>query len=157
MLRRKKLYFLRQSFMLNSFEVNCSLNSPVASFSSTIQTPIGNRSRIFVRVSHETIYHSRGKDHVIARLTKIVNNLVKDIKIPIFKVIFLSWKLAEFIIFFFTSKNISFLKMFPIFVSYVHSFRSGREKIKVCLWLCSSLMANRKSKSWTDSNINNVS
>ena len=49
--------------------------------------------RFFVQVGHETTYASIRNTHfslnnVIVRLTKIMNNLVKDIKILNFKVIF---------------------------------------------------------------------
>ena len=53
------------------------------------------RPRFFDQVGHETMYASSGNKHFftksydIVRLTKIMNNLLKYIKIRTFKVIFL--------------------------------------------------------------------
>ena len=59
-------------------------------------------------------------DNVIIRLAKVMNNLGKDLKILIFKVIFRHQKLVES--FKNNSVNFNFLKMCPIFVSSVHDF-----------------------------------
>ena len=67
------------------------------------------------------------------RLTKIMNNLVKDLKIPSFKVIFECLKLVECfqkkipkrVIF----KALCLLKMCPIFVGSVHNFGKSDDDI----------------------------
>ena len=48
------------------------------------------RPRFYDQAGHETIYASRGNkhNHVIIRLTKIMNNLLEHLKICIFKLIF---------------------------------------------------------------------
>ena len=67
-------------------------------------------SRFFDRVGHETTYASSGNKHfftnnVNVRLTKIMNNLVKDLKN--LKVIFQCLKLVESYLIFISVKNIS--------------------------------------------------
>ena len=60
-----------------------------------------DRSRFFDQVGHQTTNVSIVKsifsiNNDIVRLTKIVNNLVKDLKILTFKVIFQCQKLVEY-------------------------------------------------------------
>ena len=60
-----------------------------------------DRPRFFGQVGHQTTNASIGNKHIfslnnyIVRLTKIMNNLVKVLKILIFKVIFQCWKSVE--------------------------------------------------------------
>ena len=97
-------------------------------------------------------------NHVIVRLTKIMNNLLEHLKILTFKVIFQCWKLVESfqkkseeywsrrptftkkkILKFFISKVLFFLKRCPIFVSSVHNFSMSDNDI--ILWNLFSLDA----------------
>ena len=61
---------------------------------------IRDRPRFFDQVGHQTTIASIGNKHFslnndLVRLTKIMNNLVKDLKILSFKVIFKCLKLVE--------------------------------------------------------------
>ena len=69
------------------------------------------RPRFFDQVVHQTTNASIGNKHFslnndLVRLTKIMNNLVKDLKILSFKVIFLCLKLVESFQKIFSVKNI---------------------------------------------------
>ena len=67
--------------------------------------------RFFDQVGHETMYASGGNKHFFTKschrqTSKIMNNLLKHLKILIFKVIFQCWKLVESFQIKFSMKNI---------------------------------------------------
>ena len=63
------------------------------------------------------------------RLTKIIKNLVKDLKILSFKVIFQSRKLVENFLKTLIFKVLYLLKVCPIFVGSIHNFGKSDDDI----------------------------
>ena len=95
----------------------CVMAHTIASYIEHIRY----RQKIFVRVGHETTYASSETKHffitnVTVRFTKIMSNLLKHLKILIFKVIFHCWKLVKSF-----QKKILWKKIWtrrPIFINF---------------------------------------
>ena len=88
------------------------VNGGQKSSSSNLLSFMGrDRPRFFDQIGHQTTNASIGNKHFLLnndllRLTKIMNNLVKDLKILSFKVIFKCLKLVESFQKIFSVKNI---------------------------------------------------
>ena len=93
-------FALKGMAFANIYEaINFMLQSPLIFFNEGVW--LRNRSRIFVRVGHETTCVSCVNNHIFSNsyhrqtYQLIMNNLAKDLKILGFKVIFQCLKLVE--------------------------------------------------------------
>ena len=83
----------------------------------------------------------------LVRLAKIMNNLVKNLKILRFKVIFQCLKLVDYLL----TMCLIFSALFIILVSPTMTLFS--EKVLISNRCISGVMSNLIKKSWTDSNV----